>query len=182
MSESTRRVRAARLEDIEAMQAIERAAGRLFADVGMDAVAADPPLMDTVLATYINGGRAWIAECDGRSVGYALADIVDGYGHLEQVSVHPAHGRQGLGRMLIHTVIEWATARRFPALTLLTFRDVPWNRPYYAALGFHLLPEADWMPELTALRQHETERGLDPEARCAMYLKLPVKVSDAVAP
>ena len=175
MSESKRCLRAARLEDIEAMQAIERAAGRLFASTGMDAVADDPPLAHAVLAAYVHGGRAWIAECGNQPVGYALADVVDGCGHLEQVSVHPDYGRRGFGRMLIQTVIEWATAQYFPALTLLTFRDVPWNGPYYAAVGFHLLPETDWMPELMALRQHEAERGLDAEARCAMYLQLPIK-------
>jgi GNAT superfamily N-acetyltransferase len=164
------------------MQAIERAAGSLFAGIGMDAVADDPPLADAALAGYIHDGRAWTAECDGRPVGYALADVLDGRGHLEQVSVHPDYGRQGFGRMLIQTVIEWATAQCFPALTLLSFRNVPWNGPYYAALGFKPLPETDWMPGLTALRQHETKRGLDPEARCAMYLDLPIRDNHDVTP
>jgi len=77
------------------MREIERAAGRLFADIGMDEVAADEPLQPDVLLEYIQAGRAWIAELEGYSVGYALADVVDGAGHLEQVSLHPDYGRRG---------------------------------------------------------------------------------------
>lgn len=165
-------IRPARLDDIEAMREIERAAGRLFAGIGMDDVAADPPLERAVLAGYIENGRAWIAEIDGQPAGYAIADIVDGCGHLEQVSVRPEYGRQGLGRGLIQTVAGWARAQGSPALTLLTFREVPWNGPYYASLGFRPLADADLSPGLLALRAHESTLGLDREARFAMRLDL----------
>ncbi|HEY8686400.1 MAG TPA: GNAT family N-acetyltransferase [Chloroflexota bacterium] len=173
MGEISRHIRAARLDDIEAMQAIERAAGHLFADIGMDDVAAHPPLETAVLAGYVRDGRAWIAEADREPRGYAITDVVDGRGHLEQVSVHPAYGRQGLGRMLIQTVFEWAIGQGLSELTLLTFRDVPWNGPYYASLGFHPLPDEELPPELMALRNHESDLGLDRDARFAMYVKLP---------
>jgi N-acetylglutamate synthase-like GNAT family acetyltransferase len=181
VSETSRHVRTARLDDIEAMQAIECAAGRLFADIGMDDVAAHPPLETTVLARYIRAGQAWIAEAEGEPRGYAIADILDGWGHLEQVSVHPTYGRQGLGRMLIQTVIVWATGKGLPVLTLLTFRDVPWNGPYYEAFGFHPLPDEELPPQLMALRHHESELGLDRAARVAMYLKLPAQANAPAA-
>jgi GNAT superfamily N-acetyltransferase len=166
------RIRAAQLRDIAAMQAIERAAGRLFAGIGMEGVAAHPPPDREILTAYVRNGRAWVAELDGRPRGYAIADIVDGQGHLEQVSVHPDYGRRGLGRALIGAVREWARAAGFSALTLLTFRDVPWNGPYYAAIGFHEIPDAELAPELRALREHERDLGLDRESRCAMVLQL----------
>ena len=50
--------------------------------------------------------------------------------------VDPAHGRQGIGTRLVHTVIDWARSRRFENLTLMTFRHLPWNAPFYAKLGF----------------------------------------------
>lgn len=166
-------IRAARLDDIEVMQAIETAAGSLFASIGMAEVAAHPPLAAAILAQYVRAGRAWVAEVEGQPVGYALAEVIDNCGHLEQVSVHPAHGRQGLGRELIRAVIAWATARGLPALTLLTFRDVPWNGPYYASLGFRPLLESELGPELRRLRLHESELGLDRDTRFAMRLELP---------
>jgi len=166
-------IRVARFDDIEAMQTVERAAGCLFSPIGMEDVAAHAPPVAAVLAGYIRDGRAWIAEVDGQPVGYAVVDHVDGSGHLEQVSVHPAYGRQGLGRRLIQAVEDWATAGGLPALTLLTFRDVPWNGPYYAALGFRPLADTELTPGLVALRTHENELGLERDARFAMRLNLP---------
>ena len=84
------------------------------------------------------------------------------------------YGRQGLGRLLIWAVVDWATAGGLPALTLLTFREAPWNAPYYASLGFGPLADTALTPGLLALRVHGAELGLDRDARFAMRLKLPV--------
>jgi hypothetical protein len=46
-----------------------------------------------------------------------------------------------------------------PALTLTTFRDVPWNAPYYARLGFVVIDSADHGPQLRALITHEALRS-----------------------
>lgn len=152
------------------MQDVERAAGQLFADYGMPDIAAHPPLDEGTLIEYARGGRAWVAEVSGLVVGYSLAEIVDGCGHLEQVSVDPRYGRQGLGHGLIQTVAKWAGAQGFTALTLITFRDVPWNGPYYAALGFQVLDDAALTSRLRALRTHEHDLGLEPALRQVMRL------------
>jgi len=170
-----RSIRTARLEDVETMREMERAAGRLFSEIGMDDIANHAPPESVILGTYIQHQRAWIAAVDDQPVGYALVDVVDGCGHLEQVSVHPAFGRQGLGRMLIQSVVDWAEARGLRAITLLTFRDVPWNGPYYASLGFAPLADAELTPGLLALRAHESDLGLDRESRHAMRLDLPAQ-------
>ncbi len=170
-----RSIRVARLEDVETMREIERAAGRLFSEIGMDDIAAHAPPESVILGAYVRDRRAWVATVNDQPVGYILVDVVDGSGHLEQVSVHPAHGRQGLGRMLIQRVADWAEARGLPAITLLTFRDVPWNGPYYASLGFGPLSDAELTPGLLALRDHESELGLDRESRHAMRLDLPAQ-------
>src|SRR5579884_3434927 len=115
-------IRPARLADIEAIQDVERAAGRLFAEIGMHDIAEDEPPSVETLTHCIDAGQAWVAEVDGRVVGYAIAEVIDGAGHLEQVSVHPDFSRRGLGRALIDTVIAWARDHAFPAVTLLTFR------------------------------------------------------------
>jgi len=169
-SEAT--IRGARSDDIRALQDIERAAGVLFGGIGMEDIAADPPLEEEVLAGYIGDGRAWVAEVEGQVVGYALADEVDGQGHLEQVSVDPAFGRRGLGRRLIETVCSWARDRGFSRLTLITFRDVPWNGPYYASLGFVVVLDDDLGPGLRELRTREAEHGLDVTARQVMAVAI----------
>jgi hypothetical protein len=57
-------------------------------------------------------------------------------------------------------------------MTLTTFRDVPWNGPYYTRLGWSALPAADLPPELAAARQHERDLGFDEWPRQAMAKSL----------
>ena len=41
----------------------------------------------------------------------------------------PAQGRRGVGHALVDEVLAWSAARGLPSVTLITFRDVPWNGP-----------------------------------------------------
>ena len=54
-------IRLARADEIGEMRAIEEAAGRVFATVGMDSVAGDEPLPAAELLGYQRDGRAWVA-------------------------------------------------------------------------------------------------------------------------
>jgi GNAT superfamily N-acetyltransferase len=165
-------VRPAREDDLPRLQDIERAAGRLFAELGMTLVAEDePPSLDD-LRTHARSGRAWVCTDGGRPVAYLLADVVDGCGHLEQVSVHPDAAGRGLGRELIHHLVAWARVRRLPAVTLTTFTDVPWNGPYYERLGFRRVDADDLTPGLRRIRDAEAAHGLDAWPRAVLQLEL----------
>ena len=139
----------------------------------MDDIAdAEPP----PLAVYERAqaaGNLWVATCRGEVVGYVLALQLDGQAHLEQLSVDPAHSRRGLGAALVGTVTAWAAVLGAPDVTLSTFRDVPWNGPYYQRLGFEVLDETRWTPALQSIRAHEAADGLDLTARVIMRLRLP---------
>lgn len=97
-----------------------------------------------------------------------LAEEVDGFGHVEQVSLLPSHARRGVGRALIETVGEWAAERGLSGLTLTTFAEVPWNAPYYERLGFRVLADDEQGPALREIRRAEIARGLDRWPRVAM--------------
>ena len=88
--------------------------------------------------------------------------------HVEQVSVATAHAGQGLGALLIDHLGALARADGRPALTLTTFRDVPWNAPYYRRLGFVPVDPADQGPELAALVAREAARIPGDAPRVAM--------------
>jgi GNAT superfamily N-acetyltransferase len=165
-------VRPGRPADIESMQQIEIAAGSLFAEIGMHDVAEDGAHETQLLVGYVAAGRAWVAEVDGVVCGYALVDVLDAQAHLEQVTVPPGYSRRGIGRVIIDRVAEWAGGQGYTTMTLLTFRDVAWNGPYYRRLGFVDVPDGDMGPELAALRAHEAELGLDVTIRGAMRRSL----------
>ena len=161
-------IRAPRPDELESLRAIERAAGTLFAQVGLDDVAADEPETIEALGAYLAAGRIWVICLDDMAVGYGVVDIVDGAAHLEQMSVDPRYGRRGLGAALLTYVCEWARHKPFEAVTLTTFRHLPWNAPFYAKQGFRVLDDADVGPELHHRWAEEAAHGLDPELRVCM--------------
>jgi GNAT superfamily N-acetyltransferase len=155
--------------DLPELANIEVVAGKAFADIGMDAVAGDEALPQDQLRAYLDGGRAWVAvNTNDVPVAYVIVDVVDGNAHIEQVSVDPAYAHQRIGQALIERVGTWASERGYPALTLTTFVEVPWNLPYYERLGFSRLTDADETPGLRAIRAHEASLGLDQWPRCCM--------------
>lgn len=155
-------IRSARSEDLPALQDVERAAGDLFRDLGMEAVADDEPLSVADLAIFQEDGRAWVATGQGdKPVAYLLVQVVDGGAHIEQVSVHPDHSRQGIGRVLLDTAEIWAAGLGLSALTLTTYANVPWNAPYYQRLGFRIMTNDEIGSGLHEIRELEAERGLD---------------------
>jgi GNAT superfamily N-acetyltransferase len=162
-------IRAPRADELERLRDIEWAAGTLFAEIGMPEIAADEPASVETLAEYVRDGRAWVATDEADTpVGYAIVDIVDGLAHLEQLSVIPDHGRKGLGAKLLHHVEQWAGQHEKEAVTLTTFRDIPWNAPFYANHGYRVMTDDEIGPELEDLRDTEAQHGLDPELRVCM--------------
>jgi GNAT superfamily N-acetyltransferase len=166
-------IRLAREDELPLLIEIERAAGAIFRDLGMDAVADDDPGSFEELAAFQRGGRVLVyPDGQGRPVAYLLLGVIDGYAHVEQVSVHPSHSRQGIGRQLVEAADQWAGEHDLAGLALTTYARVPWNAPYYERLGFHALPEPAVPAGLRAVREHEAERGLDAWPRVVMVRAL----------
>lgn len=166
----TRKIRAATVGDLGAVRAVSAAAGERFKEIDEPRIARhahDPPISDDVLRTAVDEGRLWVA-CDDAVVGFLLAVIVDGVAHVEEISVHPGYQGRGHGVALLDVVWAWASSQSMGAVTLTTFRDVPWNRPFYERRGYRVLDEAEISPELRALRAHEAAAGLDPALRVVM--------------
>lgn len=126
-------------------------------------------------------GLLWVAA-DGQDapVAFALFERLDGGLHLEEVDVHPDHARQGLGARLIDAVAAWARELGHRAITLTTYREVPWNAPYYERIGFRVLPREVWTPALAARVADEARRGLDPARRVVM--RRPIGVEENAGP
>lgn len=166
-------IRLARPDDLAELAEVERAAGLPFRGIGMDAVADDAPPTVAELAPYAADGRAWVfAGQEDRPVAYLLVDVVDGQAHIEQVSVRPEYARRGIGRRLVDVAREWARAHDLPQLCLTTYAEVPWNGPYYARLGFEVVPAAELTEGLRAIRAAEAAKGLDAWPRVVMRQRL----------
>ncbi|MDQ0370744.1 GNAT family N-acetyltransferase [Catenuloplanes indicus] len=163
-----RELRLATVADLPFLPPIEVAAGRAFITVNMWEIAADAPPTAESLAGYQRDGRAWVALSGRTPVAYLLAGRVDDAAHVEQVTVHPEHAGQRLGAALIDRCAAWGRSWGARRITLTTFAGVPWNAPYYARLGFTVVPPRDLTPGLAAIRADEAARGLDRWPRVAM--------------
>jgi len=158
----------ARLEDLSALPAIELAAARLLTGYAPESVLAETTA-DEVLQTAQSHGHLWVALAEDVPVGFAHVRILEPMvAHLEEIDVHPDHGRRGLGRRLVMAVCAYAETNEYRAVTLTTFRDVPFNMPFYASLGFEVIPAEQLSAALREVVEDETHRGLDPDRRVAM--------------
>lgn len=160
-------------EHLAAIPLIETAAAAMFCE-------ADLPLEIRYRVTDIDAlaeaqgaSRLWVAlNGDRRPVGFALANTIDGAAHLDEMGVLPQFGRRGIGTRLLETIISWAQARRFPRLTLVTFRHLPWNAPFYERMGFTAMAESDLGEGLASLLHEEAAAGIDVRKRVCMRLEL----------
>lgn len=118
------------------LREIERAAGARFRDIGMQAIADSEPTAAFILGDRANHGRLLVARHDvGGIVGFLIWSPKDGLAHIEEISVDPAHAGHRLAARMIDRMCADVRAD-FARVSLATFRDVPWNAPYYAKLGF----------------------------------------------
>jgi GNAT superfamily N-acetyltransferase len=160
-------------EHLSAIPAIELAAAAMFPETDLPAEIRYLVTDDELLHEAQNEARLWVALTDDRTpVGFAMADIVDGGAHLDEMGVMPDFGRQGIGTRLVHTLIEWARSCDYPALTLVTFRHLPWNAPFYERMGFVSMAPSEIGGELAGLLQEEGMAGIDVQQRVCMQLKL----------
>src|SRR5688572_19606173 len=165
------RVALARREHIGMLAQIERAAAALFPDD-----VSTPEIRLSVvpreqLEAALAEERLWTAVTNTETVvGFAIAIRQSNAAFLQEIDVHPAHQRKGLGRRLINEVILWARAQEFPCVLLTTFEHVPWHAPFYSRLGFRKLADDELTLELLDRLQLERSQGM--RQRVAMRLPL----------
>jgi GNAT superfamily N-acetyltransferase len=152
---------------------IERAAAPLFPEEDLSPEAWAAVTEPATFARAAAEGRLWVAlDADAEPVGFALVGTVDGLPHLQEMDVHPDHARLGIGRRLVETVLATAREAGHPAVTLTTFRHLPWNAPFYARCGFRELRDDELGPGLRQVLDDEAASGLDSRKRVAMRCDL----------
>ncbi len=179
-------IRLADLGDVASLPGIERAAARLFIDVGYPSLADRQVTGLSVLIAAQREERLWVAvagaderpstrrpwaagdDPDESPVGFALISLVDGQPHLQEMDVHPEHGQRGLGRSLVSRVLDHAREQGYSRVTLTTFRTIPWNAPFYRKMGFRDLAAGRMGPDLEALVNEESNQGLPAEDRVVL--------------
>jgi predicted N-acetyltransferase YhbS len=162
--------RPARPDEIETIRALERASAQRFVGL-LDALAADEPSPAAVLGARIADGGLIVAVEGGEVVGFVMFRPVEDRAYVEQLDVLPAFEGRRIGAALLDAVTERARAAGLTGLSLSTFREVPWNAPYYRRLGFVAVEALT--PGMLAIRAEHLARGLDEAARVFMVRSSP---------
>lgn len=158
------RVRLAELADLPALPEIERSAGEAFRDTIHAWVAEDDVTEIQAYPPLVAQDGVRVAEHDGVLAGFVLTEVIGDELHVWELAVARDHQRRGIGATLMAAAGEAARAAGCRAVTLTTFRSVPFNAPFYARLGFRI-DEAP-VSRLAEILARETARGLTD--RCAM--------------
>ncbi|GAB2767029.1 GNAT family N-acetyltransferase [Nocardioides salsibiostraticola] len=153
-------VRHARAADLRRVAEIETAGLVLFeehlGDLAGDVLAGSAPSGGTRLDMP---GFLLVLGPVGEPTGFVHVVEIEGYAHLEQLSVRPEAMRRGRGTRLVRAAMAEAAALGFDRLSLCTYRDLPWNGPFYVRLGFGEVHDPE--PFQRRLRAQERAIGLD---------------------
>lgn len=153
-------IRSGTCADIPRLCEIEKAAAQLFPP---ERLAEPSPVSPETMQQGVEDGLVWVLDCNGsEAVGFAICQPQEegNFLHLLEMDVHPEHGAQGLGTLLLRHVIEYARQECIQGVTLTTFSDMKWNAPFYSKNGFVPIPESELDADLQKIVADEQRRGL----------------------
>ncbi len=166
-------IRRPRPHEIKLLPQIENEADVRYRRVGLGRVVDMPPASLASLEAGRRENRLWVAVSPlDQPVGFALMKFPGGTAWLDQLSVLNRRQGQGHGSALIDQTATAARSFGYRTLYLSTYRDVPWNAPYYARRGFEELPRGHW-PHVFRMQEMAANRhGHPPWRRTIMRRSL----------
>ena len=162
-------IRRAYLAELPKLALVERSAASLFREVGLAWIADGDTLEPNLLDTMCREGTVWVAVDDtDKPVAFLAAHKLDEQFHIAEVSVARSHQRRGIGAALIAAAADHARTHGFRGVTLTTYRDLPWNGPFYSELGFVEVDASESGPGHLRKLRTEADAGHDFSRRCVM--------------
>lgn len=162
-------LRLARAEDADTMPLIEAAAAALFSDdPGLGCIDPNDTWTPDELRGLIRKGHCLVSHVGDQMAGFLVSQPFQRELHIWEMDVLPRFQRRGIGAGLMRACMIDARNSGFKAVTLTTFRDIAWNGPFYAQLGFEEVTALDAHPRLSGELANEVDDGLPADRRCAM--------------
>ena len=165
--------------DAGAIRTIEFEAGQRFASVGMAGIADAPPMALALVERKIAAREIIVAvdvvdvvDAEAACAGFVMFEPQPTRIYVQELDVLTSHAGRRIGAALIEQVAQLARTRQLTQLVLSTYREVPWNAPYYRRLGFRDIEEAELDAALIKRRDAHIARGLDESKRVFMRREL----------
>lgn len=154
------------------LQAIEFACSQQFLTSAHAYVARRPIPGPPLYRQALRAGRVLLgldpSQAKAGPVGFLLFSRDGDALHIDELNVLPKWQGGGLASALMAALAEHASGLGLVRLTLTTFRDLPWNAPFYARRGFEAIAPEAGGPALQAEWQKLIDKKLDPATRVAM--------------
>jgi GNAT superfamily N-acetyltransferase len=124
------------------------------------------------LARSLAAGLLFVAAADGgdRAIGFLAAGECDGALMVAEIDVERRRQGRGVGRALMEHALAEARRRGLWGAMLTTDRLAPFNRRFYASMGFVVGDTVTLPPALRTALANEVAAGLDPNRRVGMIL------------
>ncbi|MEO1404389.1 MAG: GNAT family N-acetyltransferase [Cyanobacteria bacterium J06635_1] len=177
-------IRLAERSEVTKLPAIEKAAAQPFYAY-LSKLELTPDKLDEIVSLPFllraqTAGQLWVAIAESQSAGFTEAQpvgfivgrpLAESF-FIVELDVLPSHTRLGIGSALMRTACDYAQAQEFEAVTLTTFRHIPWNIPFYETLGFEVVPKERLSIEMEEIVEHEDRYGFKREHRAVMRAAL----------
>lgn len=164
-------IRRPRTSDIPLLAEVERSAAQLFRSTDLESLADGATLDPYILITLANAGYLWVAtDRYDHPIGFLGGNYLNGNFHIIELSVAKSYQGRGIGSALMSTMVQQVRLEGYRSITLTTFKDLPWNAPWYAKMGFVEVKAQEMGREFEKLVESEAQHGLDPKRRCVMRM------------
>ena len=162
-------IRLARAEDAAGFHEVEEDAATLLREEPSLAGIPVPPSESAEhYRALIGKGSCLSAVAEDRLVGFAAAGRVGRELHLHELSVRRDRQQKGIGSTLLRALAIDARNCGLRAITLNTYRDIPWNAPFYARHGFVEVENFEGRTHLAESLEAAVACGLPRDRRIAM--------------
>lgn len=161
-------IRAGTAEDFALLPDLEARADQSYLTLpGLETLLDEINITDDAGPETEPGTELFMAETEA-PIGFVYAYDADDCTFISQIAVVPEAQKLGAGTALLNAIADAAQQAGKRGVTLMTFRDVPWNAPFYAKRGYTILTPAEMGPELASLFARDVARWSKFGERCAM--------------
>lgn len=162
-------IRLARPDDADAFHRVEEdAATLLLEEPSLEGIPIPASQSSEHYRAVIARGNCLVATIEEVVVGFAAAFRIGRELHLHELSVARKHQGLGIGATLLRALAIDARNCGLSAITLDTYRDIPWHGPFYARHGFIQIENLEDRPHLSRSLEAAVAAGMPRERRCAM--------------
>ena len=162
-------LRLARPEDADAFHRVEEDAAKLLVnEPSLEGIPVPPSRSADEYREMIRQRHCLTACAEDEVIGFAAVRRIGREVHLHELSVATAFQNKRIGATLLGALKIDCRNAGIRAITLHTYRDIPWNAPFYERHGFVIIEDLDAYPRLAKGQDAAVEFGLPRDRRCAM--------------